>query len=132
MESRSKRQFGSNSLHFTPFMTVYVDPRPRVNERLVLIQIQYVSSACEKKSGAMFYYVNVHTEKYMQHHRTHYCADPREEKPDNGHQPDVNNMDNGDTSHKTEREERHTYTNAGENQNVQVLKTVDGVLAMAQ
>ena len=31
-ESRPKRQFGSNSLLFTPFVTVYVDSQPRVNE----------------------------------------------------------------------------------------------------
>ena len=31
-ESRLKRQFGSNSLLFTTFMTVLGDSRPRVNE----------------------------------------------------------------------------------------------------
>ena len=34
-ESRSMRQFDSNLLLFAPFLTVYVDSFPRVNERLV-------------------------------------------------------------------------------------------------
>ncbi len=37
MESRSKRQFGSNQLTFTQFMTVQVNSRQRVNAHLVFV-----------------------------------------------------------------------------------------------
>ena len=69
-ESRYKHQFGSNSLLFTPFKTVYFDSRPRVNESLVykIFLTKVIASFFQCAQIYVVKYINVaHSGKYCLH-----------------------------------------------------------------